>query len=64
MEIEVVLSQKVNEVTQLHKYLEDYEKNIRALKQIHETKLNSMNSEIQLLFKKLDKQKEKKSQLQ
>lgn len=64
MELEMIFNSKVNEVNYLHKYLDDYEKEIDSLKTALEIQFNSMNEEKQSLMLKLSKAKEKKGALQ
>mmetsp|Transcript_28319 Transcript_28319/g.27253 ORF Transcript_28319/g.27253 Transcript_28319/m.27253 type:complete len:142 (+) Transcript_28319:442-867(+) len=61
MEQEMLYNAKCNEVSYLHKYLDDYEKEIDSLKTALETQHKKMSEEKQELREKLGKVKEKKS---
>lgn len=57
-------STKVNEVAYLHKYLDDYEKEVHDLKMAMEEQERTMNEEKSNIITKLTKAKEKKQLLQ
>ncbi len=63
MEVEMLYNTKVNEVNYLHKYLDDYEKEIDSLKMTLENQYKQMNDEKEELKGKLTKAKEKKTVL-
>lgn len=55
---------RMNEVSYLHKYLEDYEKEIDALKQALESQFKQLSSEKNEVYDKLNRTREKKKSLQ